>query len=168
MKEYCSNMKEFKPEISLVLFLWNELEALLLLATWTYPAFLLWQFCRCKQGQLWLFFTASEVKMPAKCCCLRSWQLATESACLHWRRGSQREPVWLARCCPGPPRPIQVVRSSFKKSEPLCSSSIIPQVRWRPSSLDKMLEVSDSFWLWNIFLHPHIFSPSSIKSFYLL
>ena len=33
------------------------------------------------------------------------------------------------------------------KSEPLCSSSIIPQVRWRPSSLDKMLEVSDSFWL---------------------
>ena len=33
------------------------------------------------------------------------------------------------------------------ESEPLCSSSIIPQVRWRPSSLDKTLEVSDSFWL---------------------
>ena len=82
--------------------------------------------------------------MQAKCCRLRSRQLATESACLHWRRGSQREPVWLARCCPGPPRPIQVVRSSFTKSESLCSSSIIPQVRWRPSSLDKMLEVSDS------------------------
>ena len=108
---------------------------------------------------------ALEVKMHAKCCRLRSWQLAPESSWLHWRRGSQREPVWLARCCPGPPRPIQVVRSSFKKSEPLCSSSSYP-----PGQMAALFTGQDAgglwFWLWNLFYVLPISSPSSIKSFY--
>ena len=144
MKEYCSNMKVFKPEISLVLFLWNELEALLLPATWTYPAFLLWQFCRCKLGQLWLFFysfrskDACKMLLPEKLTtCKRTIIFAltqgiAERGCLVGEVLSRSTPAYS-----GCEKLFQIVGS-------LVFLIFITQVRWRPFSLDKTLEASDS------------------------